>query len=258
MAELVDWLQAFRPDQINAYATVLEQLALCALSGGLRIAPEKVIGLAEPVTNRLGRLVRAAWGVGLTNVYGATEGLALAVSAPGGEHLQVVEDLAVLESVDAEHRPVPRGVIGDYVLLTGLCNRAFPLIRYELTDRLAILPAFGGRKDGGLCLSPPRGRSDRWFVYEGRVRLHPSVVRVAMDAVTEIEQYQVRQTLSGLDIRVRTVRSVDLEPLRRRLAVELQAAGLAAPVVTIRSVPTIERDRSTGKVQVFVNLPGAR
>ena len=47
---------------------------------------------------------------------------------------------AILQPVDAQHRPVPVGETGFTTLLTNLANRVQPLIRYDLGDRVRFAP----------------------------------------------------------------------------------------------------------------------
>ena len=54
--------------------------------------------------------------------------------------LHLNSDWLVLEPVDEHHRPVPPGAIGHTTLLTNLANRVQPLIRYDLGDRVRLLP----------------------------------------------------------------------------------------------------------------------
>src|SRR5204863_10195 len=57
---------------------------------------------------------------------------------PAGPGSHVNADWAILEVVDDEYRPVPPGELGRRVLLTNLSNRAQPLIRYEVNDRVRL------------------------------------------------------------------------------------------------------------------------
>ncbi len=75
----------------------------------------------------------------LREVYGCTETGYAASSCPGG-WLHLLDDWVILEPVDAQHRPVPPGVVSHTVLMTDLANRVQPIIRYDVGDRVLMRP----------------------------------------------------------------------------------------------------------------------
>jgi len=84
-----------------------------------------------------------------------------------------------------------------------LANRTLPLLRYEVTDQLALLPVGADdRPWTGQLLSPPAGRTDDWFRWQGGAELHPHVVRSVLAQVASVIEYQVHQTPHGLDLAV--------------------------------------------------------
>jgi phenylacetate-coenzyme A ligase PaaK-like adenylate-forming protein len=102
------------------------------------IAPFAVACASEPLTDDIRARVRVAWGSSPANVYGSTEAFMVGTSAPATpDALEIPEDLLVVEVVDADNRPVADGEVGEKLLLTNLGNFTQPLIRYELSDRVA-------------------------------------------------------------------------------------------------------------------------
>src|SRR5262249_37930305 len=84
-----------------------------------------------------------AFGVAPSNTYAVTELGALAArDFPGVPGLGLVEDVAVYEpmcrSADGDRRPAAPGEMSDTLVVTPGLNRALPLLRYELDDRVAI------------------------------------------------------------------------------------------------------------------------
>jgi phenylacetate-coenzyme A ligase PaaK-like adenylate-forming protein len=71
----------------------------------------------------------------------------MAFSCPHG-WLHLNSDWAVLEAVDENLRPTPRGEPSHTVLLTNLANRVQPIIRYDLGDSVLERP------DSCPCGSP--------------------------------------------------------------------------------------------------------
>jgi len=254
--ELVAWLNGLQPDLLGAYSSVLGRLAEEARAGRLQIAPSVVSAVAEPVDDRLHRVVREAWGSGLTNVYSLTECPGIAVSFPGRAPLTLADDVAVIEVVDAEGRPVPPGQEGEKILLSVLTNSTLPLLRYEVTDQLALLPSGADdRPWTGQLLSPPAGRADDWFRWADRTELHPHVVRSVLAQTPAIIEYQVHQTAVGIDVTLVASAAVDTDELARRLEAELCSTGIAVPVVNVRNAASLPRHADSAKLRRFIPLP---
>ena len=75
-----------------------------------------------------------------------------------GIHLP--DDLCLVEIVDRDGRAVPPGQPGQRILVTNLYNPALPLIRFEVTDEVRVLPGavplrFGAPADRRSA-RPPR------------------------------------------------------------------------------------------------------
>jgi phenylacetate-CoA ligase len=147
LPEMVQALNAFQPEALNAYPSVAAALAEEQLQGRLRIAPALVATSSEVQTADMRRRMTDAWGVEPLNFYGTTEALILAAGRPGQAGMDILEDLVVVEVVDQRDRPVPPGVPGHKVLVTSLVGRVQPLLRYELTDSVTLA---GGPNPLGL------------------------------------------------------------------------------------------------------------
>ncbi|WP_448609812.1 hypothetical protein [Geodermatophilus sp. URMC 60] len=185
--------------------------------------------------------------------FGSSEGV-LGVSAPGEAVIELASDLAVVEPVDAEGRPVPPGTPSARVLVTNLMNRTQPLIRYEFDDRFVVQPDAGGR---GHLRVTVEGRADDVPRFPG-VTLHALTLRSALVATPEVVEYQVRQTSRGVHAAVVAAGALDRDGLADRLRAALAGAGLRDPVVTVETVPAIPVDARTGKAKRFVPLDPVR
>jgi phenylacetate-CoA ligase len=137
---LVQALNTHPPLLLHSYATVLELLAHEQLQGRLRLAPEIVTAGSEPLTQQARQILQAAFpSATILETWAATEHVALAVSCKLG-HLHLNEDVAIIEAVDDDNRPVPAGSWSERVLITNLLNLTQPLLRYRLDDRVRIDP----------------------------------------------------------------------------------------------------------------------
>jgi phenylacetate-coenzyme A ligase PaaK-like adenylate-forming protein len=247
LAEIVSQLNALKPMTLSAYASLLPLLAQEKRAGRLQIAPISISGTSELFPAESRAEVAQSFGCPVSNTFGTSEGV-VGVGNPGEDAITLASDLAIVELVDAEHRPVAPGEASAKALVTTLYNRVHPLIRYELTDRLVQHPF---SPDHGHLRVAVEGRADDLFVYGARV-LHPLAVRSVFVKTPEVSEYQVRQTQDGIAVAIVAVAPIDREALAARLRAALAAAGLPDPSVSLECVAGIPRHPLTGKVPRFV------
>jgi phenylacetate-coenzyme A ligase PaaK-like adenylate-forming protein len=161
-------LNRAQPVLLQGYPSVLSLLAEERAAGRLRIAPVAVTGSSEQFQPDARARVAAAFGVGVVDLFGSTEGV-LGSSAPDDATIVLASDLAIVELVDEGNRPVPPGTPSAKVLVTNLMNPTQPLIRYELTDRFVGQP--DAAEHGHLRVTV-EGRADELLGYDGVV-VHP-------------------------------------------------------------------------------------
>ena len=239
--EQLDWLQAQAPQYLITNASNLLWLAQRSRERGIRLPgllQARSFGGALPDGTRAA--VRAAWGVGLADVYTAEEVGYIALQCPHHEHYHVQSEGLIVEILDDDGRPCAPGRIGR-VVVTTLHNFAMPLIRYELGDfaeageacacgrGLPVIARILGRERNILRL--PDGRrhwpsfpTDKWS-----------------RAVPVIRQLQIVQK-SRVDMLLRIVAPRELsEDEARTLIASLQAC-LGHPFrMTIERVDEIAR-----------------
>ena len=249
LGEVVEVLNAYRPEVIVTYPSFIRRLAEEQQAGRLRIAPRTFSSVAETLTRDVRELARETWGAAVLNVYAATETSLIGVECPAASGLHLVEDLLVLEVVDENNRPVPTGVAGRKVLVTNLFNQALPLIRYEISDVVTIaegtcacgrphlrLASIEGRQEDVLNLPARHG---------GRVDLHALLLGRTLRRMPEIRQYQVSPRRDGLTVRivVREATPPDgvVQAARSAITAELDQAGAAVGSLVIEAVAAIDR-----------------
>jgi phenylacetate-CoA ligase len=247
--QLVASLNDYRPEALVGYPTVIAMLAEEQLAGRLRIEPRAVgVGSEVLAADQEARIL-AAWDAALGNAYVATEVCPIAASCPERVGLHVCEDMAVVEVVDSEGRPVAPGVPGDRVLVTNLVNRAQPLIRYEISDSVTLaegpnptgmpwrrLAAVDGRVGEILRLRGDGGRE---------VDVHPHRLRGPLATAADVLQYQF--AFDGDRLTVALVLRSGAEPgtaeaVRAGLERVLRAAGAVGVSIEARVVPEIARE----------------
>ena len=254
VAEVVEPLNQWKPEFLATYASLARALAEEQLAGRLQIAPRMINVGGEVLTPEARNRIEKAWGKVLYDVYGASETGILATECDRHAGLHLLEDLTVVEVVDADGRPVRPGDFGERVLVTVLFRHTQPLIRYELSDkvRLAAEPCPCGRPFRLIDAVQGRVEETLYFptVTPGRVAIDPVVFEAVLDTVPAT-QWQVVQEPASLDILL-TGLAADFrdeaiaEPLRRELA----SRGAAAPEIRVRRVAAIPRG-ATGKAPLI-------
>ncbi len=256
--EIARQLAAIRVNVLAGYASRLYELAQLKLAGKLDLSVRAVSTGGEPLLPEARECIEQAFGTPVRDSWGATELGITASSYPGCDDLVVCDDLMIIEPVDAKHRPVPFGERADRVLVTNLVNRVLPIIRYEISDRMTVLPPDPDCPWQGHRIRDIRGRVEDSFHYSGGAiggaLIHPHTFRTVLTEESAIVEYQVRQTPRGADIAVRTEGQFDTEPLAARLRAALIRAGLAEAVVSVECVDHIERHPQSQKLKRFVPL----
>jgi phenylacetate-CoA ligase len=250
--EIVAGLNNLQPDFMTVYPSVLHALAHEAAAGRLRIAPRRVLAGAEPLLPEIRAAAELAWGVKVINVYGTSEGGGTAVGCDRGS-THISEDQLIVEPVDLAGRPVPPGERAARIYLTNLYNPVLPLIRFEITDEVTVLPGPCPCGSAHRRIADVQGRLDDVFTYQG-LRVHPHLFRTALSREAGIVEYQVRQTPAGAAIAVRCSAPVGLDGLRDRVAAGLAGAGLERPQVTVEIVDRFERPGGPAKLKRFIPL----
>jgi len=254
LGELVEALNSFQPEGLNAYASTAALLAERQLAGALRISPQVVSTGAEVRTPEMEARIVAAWGQAPFDFYNSTEsGAALAAECDRHTGLHLFEDLLQVEVVDDEYRPVAVGEPGSRLLLTNLFNRTQPLIRYELDDLVTLSPepcpcgrpfplleSVEGRSDDVLELPASAG---------GTVSVHPATLRGAMTKIAAIMEYRIVYRRG--ELRVEAVLSGEDDGVCGEIGAGLEAAlaagGVQAPPIRVESVDRIPRHPHSGK-----------
>ena len=238
--ELVSALNEFRPDALVGYASILRALADEQSAGRLAITPRGVVSASEVLTEETRARLRAAFGVEPTNVYAATETAGIASECRHGR-MHRYEDLVVAEIVDADNQPVPPGEFGSKLLVTVLFSRTQPLIRYEMSDRVAASPD-APCLDGlpYASLAGIEGREEEVLTLGG-ASVHPNVFHGVLETLPVAgwqvveEEGRLRVLLAG------TTEPIDESAVRTRLGAALERVGAHGIPARIEFVDVIPR-----------------
>jgi phenylacetate-CoA ligase len=252
LGEIVERLNALQPKRLSGYASTLALLAGAVRSGRLTIAPQAVSTCGEPLLPEARAEIEAVWPVHVYNYYGMSEG-PYAFPCKAGDAMHLPDDLCYVEPVDEAGRPVPPGTPAAKLLVTNLFNLTEPLIRYEVTDQVMVVPEPCPCGVESRRIDQVHGRADDLFTYAGGVRVHPLTIRAPLGRHRHVVEYQVIQTERGIRVRFCANGPVDPAALSATIATGLRDCGLSDPEVTLEQVPELSRQVS-GKMKRFVPL----
>lgn len=244
LREIVAGLNEWQPENLIVYASMSRVLAEEQLEGRLQIRPRAVMCSSEVLTDEAVARVERAWGTRPFNVYAATEPAGIA-SHCRNHRLHLFEDLVISEIVDENNQPVPPGTTGAKVLVTVLFSRTQPLIRYEMSDRVArstetcdcglpfaLLASIEGRAEDILQLPSATG---------GSISVHPNVFHRVMEPLP-VREWQVVQESDRLRVLIVEPRTdVVVADIRRDVEQSLRNAGVLPPKIDIEVAAAVTR-----------------
>ncbi|MCW5703064.1 MAG: phenylacetate--CoA ligase family protein [Bradyrhizobium sp.] len=258
---LVASLNDLEPVTLSGYPSMLALLAENRRNGQLRIAPRHIFCTSECLTPDMANSIATAFGVTPANIYALSEAGAIASTCTAGDSLHVADDMCILESVDENNRPVPPGTTGEKTLLTVLFNRTMPLIRYEITDRIAVAaePCSCGRQT--TLLARVDGRSGDMLRLPGSegctIAIAPAQISAFLRGL-RISGWQLTAGQERLQLAVVTVdQSCDADLIASRLARGLADLGAVVPSISVEPVVELERGLS-GKVTIMRAVNGEK
>ncbi|MGA3269151.1 MAG: phenylacetate--CoA ligase [Verrucomicrobiota bacterium] len=214
---------------------------------------------AEPWTENMRERIEAGSDIKAYDIYGLSEiagpGVAMECIHQAGPH--IFEDLFYPEIIDPKTlEPLPDGTEGELVLTT-LCKRAMPMIRYRTRDITSLEPS---RCVCGRTLRRIRRigrRSDDMLIIRG-VNLFPSQIEAALLKVEgTLPHYQItvgrQNDLDTLEVQVEvtadafsdTVRA--LEQMQKRLAHSIESITGLRPAVKLVAPRTLQRSEGKAK-----------
>ncbi len=238
MADIVSALSEFRPDALVGYASILRELAQEQEAGRLQVKPRAIMSASEVLTDDARATILGAFGVMATNVYAATETAGIASECRSG-HLHRYEDLVIAEIVDEDNQPVPDGAMGAKLLVTVLFSRTQPLIRYEMSDRVAASVGQRPSDRPYETLDRIEGREEDVLTLAGVV-VRPNVFHAALERL-QVAGWQIVEDPDGLRLLLAGAADVDTAVVARSLNQALAAVGVADVPVSVELVDAIPR-----------------
>lgn len=248
LAEWVRQLRAFRPNIIIGYPSAIKILAELVARGEVELNVVRVISCGEPLGSSLRDYLENSFHTRAVNFYGASESLALGVETDPAEGMLLFDDMNVIEAVE------------DGIYLTCLYNFAQPLIRYRLSDRLALHPP---KENGRYPFTRAVGLLGRnedllWFEDKAGSRefLHPLAVEGF--CIKGLLDYQFRQIgRDAFEMLAETSENADRELIQgemlRQMKEILREKGLDYVQFYVQFVDQIDPDPQTGKKKLIIS-----
>jgi phenylacetate-coenzyme A ligase PaaK-like adenylate-forming protein len=254
VGEIVRKLNNHRPDILVTYPSLLKVLAYETRHDRLHIAPNVIVCGAEPLLPDERAEAESTWECPLINGWGSSELGVLGASSGFEPGILLFDDMAVIECLDEAGMPALEGERCTQVLVTPLYRRTLPLIRYEVADRLTLLPTRARCGSGFRLAGDVEGRQTDDFQYNAGIRVESSALSVVLARHSWVLQYQLRQTPDGLDASL--VRGDEGTPLalQKEIAQLLADGGLRTPRVQLDFVDELPRTRAAAKLVRFVPL----
>lgn len=214
---------------------------------------------AEPWTEGMRERIEAQSAIKAYDIYGLSEivgpGVAMECEHQAGPH--IFEDMFLPEVIDPQtQEPLPDGTEGELVLTT-LCKRAMPMIRYRTRDITALAA------DRCACGRTIRRitrigrRSDDMLIIRG-VNLYPSQIEAALLRVEgTLPHYQIivdrERNLDVIQIQVEVTAEVfsdtvgAMEQLKRKLSQSIESLTGLRGDVRLVAPRTIQRSEGKAK-----------
>jgi phenylacetate-CoA ligase len=214
---------------------------------------------AEPWTEGMRERIEAGSGIKAYDIYGLSEiagpGVAMECVHQAGPH--IFEDMFYPEIVDPKTlEPLPDGAEGELVLTT-LCKRAMPMIRYRTRDITSLEP---NQCACGRTLRRMRRigrRSDDMLIIRG-CNVFPSQIEAALLKVEgTLPHYQIivdrQKDLDTLEVQVEVTADVfgdtvsAMEQMQKQLAHSIEGLTGLHPAVKLVAPRTLQRSEGKAK-----------
>ncbi len=139
MLSFYHWMIAHRVRYMVGYVGGIEVFADFLREHGY-VLPDLIAvwTTAAPLPESKRKYLSSVLGAKIYSQYGANEFYWIAVDCQEQCGMHIASDVRHVEAVDENNKRMPEGLTGE-LLVSDLCNRAFPLLRYRLGDRGRLL-----------------------------------------------------------------------------------------------------------------------
>ncbi|MCX6106936.1 MAG: hypothetical protein NTY08_14010 [Proteobacteria bacterium] len=234
LVEIAARVQAFRPEILAGYPSVLAQLAGEQKAGRLRIAPRTVITSGEPLTAAARQALQEGFGLPPIDLLASSESLVMGATCPGHEHLHLFEDFHIFEVSDADAGVVRSRDEDEQTLMTSLYNYTLPLIRYRMSDRYVLRDEPCPCGCAMTAIKQVAGRSEEYLWFDKRSGerefIHPlSFVELYAPGLERTRIVQKSRTEFMIEVQGQGHDEIE-RVLKKQIGIVLDTKGLAESV----------------------------
>jgi phenylacetate-CoA ligase len=249
----VEALMRIRPDVITAYPSILRLVIRSATASELeRIRPRAIHLHSELLTEGIRAEISQAFGCDCFDDYSTFEFHHVAYECRQHSY-HIAADNVVVEFVH-KGQPVAPGQQGE-ILLTGLTNRAMPLLRYAIGDVGAAGTQGCACGRGFPTMQLLQGRVDDFIVLPSGRYFSPRMVNPAFENLPGVLEHVLVQEAPGRIVAHLNVRA-DYRSTTPELVERALRELFGEPVrVDVRLTTDLERGR-TGKLRCIVSHVG--
>ena len=256
-------IRRLRPSVLVGVPTFLLKLGKYLISQGIdpqSVGVRKLVCIGEPIRDRSLAFLKAGeelefiWGAKIYSTYASSETITsfCECTAQCGGHLH--PDLAVVEVVDEQGKPLPCGETGE-VIVTPLGIEGMPLVRFRTGDIGFLLDGPCGCGRNSVRLGPILGRKKQMMKVKGTT-VYPESIYAALDTIPGVSEYFVTASSDyDLSDQVKVYVAVNDTSCTEKIILDrLQAALRVRPEVIITSEETVNRWRSAGNSRKLVRF----
>jgi phenylacetate-CoA ligase len=259
LEKIVAALNLYQPEIITTYPSFMRILAYEQEAGRLQIAPKMFRSAAEALVPEVCSLILEIWGCPVFQGYACSEAGSIANECNQKNGMHIAEDHLIFETVGDNNVPLANCLVGQKCLITPLSNFALPLIRYELSDLVAVsnepclcgqsfarITSIEGRREERMTFTGPDGA----IVEIGAIALQAPLI-----AMQQVKQFQFIHRHDHLKLCLALTSGTDQAKMKREvetaLLQTLRAKNIKLSSFEIEIVDVIDRSGSSAKEKNF-------
>jgi len=239
-----------KPDVIECYPSVLNLITQSCKKEDLKYKPKIIFTTAELLLPAWRRNIVKFFGCDIRDMYGSAEFYRLAWECEKHEGYHLDTDVHVIEFLDAQNNPVRAG--DGYIVVTGLYNYAFPLIRYKIGELAKLKEEKCSCGRSLPLIDSIQGREDDYIKLPSGKTISPRRINL-LDSVEGIKEYVTVQVRRDL-IKVQAVKSQGFrDDIIDSIKSRIREGCLDEPIeVRVELVGKIRRN--AGKIRTVISL----
>jgi phenylacetate-CoA ligase len=248
--DLFERMNHIKPDIIECYPSVLNLITQTCNKRDLQFRPKVIFTIAELLLPAWRRNIVSFFDCDVRDVYGSVEFHRLAWECEKHEGYHLDTDVHVIEFLDAQNNPVSTG--DGYIVVTGLYNYAFPLIRYKIGELAKLKEEKCSCGRSLPLIDSIQGREDDYIKLPSGKTISPRRINL-LDSVEGIKEYVTVQVKRDL-IKVQAVKNQGFrDDIIDSIKSRIREGCLDEPIeVRVELVGKIRRN--AGKIRTVISL----